>query len=105
MFCNLAGFNYIINVINLAVIRGENARREHDLLIKQREQAVRKKVEEQLRAIIHLQSGRIHGFLFTYRAVLQLCTLPSSQFLFCSNSWLVGQKEFHLPAEIKKVKS
>ncbi|KAI8557739.1 hypothetical protein RHMOL_Rhmol04G0033200 [Rhododendron molle] len=46
-------------VISLqSFIRGENARREHDLL----EQAVRKTIEEQMRAIIHLQSA-IRGWL------------------------------------------
>ncbi|XP_058211002.1 myosin-2 isoform X1 [Rhododendron vialii] len=50
-------------VISLqSFIRGENARREHDLLLKLREQAVRKTIEEQMRAIIHLQSA-IRGWL------------------------------------------
>ncbi|KAG5551198.1 hypothetical protein RHGRI_009582 [Rhododendron griersonianum] len=50
-------------VISLqSFIRGENARREHDLLLKLREQAVRKMIEEQMRAIIHLQSA-IRGWL------------------------------------------
>lgn len=75
-------------------------------MLKLREQAVRKTIEEQMRAIIHLQSGRLYGYHFDYHlAVLLFCTVPSSQFLFCSNPWLVGQKEFHLPQEIEKVKS
>ncbi|KAL6975368.1 hypothetical protein U1Q18_024163 [Sarracenia purpurea var. burkii] len=41
-------------------IRGQNARREYDLLIKLREQAARKAFEDQLRAVIHIQSGKTH---------------------------------------------
>lgn len=50
-------------------------------MLKLRDQAVRKKIEEQMRAIIHLQSGRLYGYHFDDHLAVLYCTILTVSFL------------------------
>lgn len=78
-----------------AVIRGENARRKWKIDAKMLPAASPQMLDEQLTAIIFLQSGKSLILLAVHLCLPKLDSFYVCLFSFCSYSWLVGSEKYN----------